>query len=185
MLWLAAIPFIIFFTFWDLVGSCFPDLCAYSDHRSFLAWCFLIAVGCFASGLISAVPIGIACFIGSLPDRTGRKDQEYPLVALRERDGVQGNFYFLGAGSIRDAQYYFWYRRNPGGDVSGGKTYRGPGVRIYEGSETPKMVTFKTEYVNPGIESWLWLVGLDMRDETDWCPDFYIPTGSIKEGYVL
>lgn len=184
MIFLLTIPVIIFMTFWDLVGSNFPP-CYQCAGRSFLGWCFLIAVGCFISGLISIVPVGIAAFIGSLPDTHGVEDKTFPLVTLRERDGVHGQFYFLGAGQISDRQYYFWYRRQ-GDAVVGGKTIREPGVRIYEdGQDSPRMTTFKTAYVNPGVGRWLWLVGMDVRDEERWFPDFHIPPGSIKEGYSL
>jgi len=185
MIWILSIPFIIFFTFKDLIGSNFPP-CYHCDGRGFLNWCFLIFVGCCISFIISLVPIGIATFIGSIPERNGIKDKEYPLVSLRERDGISGQFYFLGSGSINDVQYYFWYRRNSGGDISGGKTIRGPGVRIYETDNSEaKMITFKTEYKNRNVSRWLWIIGIDGRDDEDWCPDFYIPKGSIKEGYQL
>jgi hypothetical protein len=185
MIWILSIPFIIFFTFKDLIESKFSQ-CYHCDGKGFLGWCFLIFVGCFISFLISWVPIGIAAFIGSFPERTGIKDKEYPLISLRERDGTSGQFYFLGSGSINDVQYYFWYRRNSGGDISGGKTIRESDVRIYEtdGSEA-KMITFKTEYKNRDVWRWLWIFGIDLRDRADWCPDFYIPKGSIKEGYQL
>lgn len=74
MLWLLTIPAIFFFTFQELIYGDFPPG-AMSDGRGFLSWCFLIFVGCFISALISAVPVGICCFIGQLPERFGKRDK--------------------------------------------------------------------------------------------------------------
>lgn len=186
MLWFLSIPVIVYFTFVSLMHSGFPEvvLCPDGYRRNFLEWCFLIFVGCVLSVLISLVPVGISVWIGSLPEIHGIKDTEYPLVALREKDGMAGRFYFLGAGSINSAEYYFWYRKNPNGSVSGGKTYRSPGVEVYEHTGEPIMITFKTEYKNK-LAKYIWIIGLDIRKEGRWWPWFYIPKGSIKEGFVL
>lgn len=188
MIWLLMIPVIIFFTFKTLWLSGFPGFHYVGLwDRNFLEWCFFLFVGGFISFIISLVPVGLACAIGSMPETHGIKDKEYPLVALREKDGIKGRFYFLGAGSIDDCQYYFWYRRDQNGAVSGGKTTREPGVKIYDtkNNDKPSMVTFREEYKNKKTEQWLWIIGIDMRDTTDFCPDFYIPKGSIKDGYSL
>jgi hypothetical protein len=188
MLWFLTVPVIGFFVFKNLIEG---DWLMLDGGRDFWQWPFLgivftIFFGCFITAFISAFPLGFAAYLGSLPEVIGVQDTEYPLVALREKDGMSGNF-FLGSGTIRDVQYYFWYRRNSNGSISGGKTYREPGVEIRETEDgsTPKMVTFKTQYVSPNIAGVLWWVALDMRDETSWCPRFYIPKGSVKEGYTL
>lgn len=182
MLWFGFVPLIMFFTFHGMYND--PVLGGGHEPRMFIEWCFFIFSGCFLSALISLVPIGIAIYIGSLPELVGTKDQEYPLIALREKDGFSGQGYFLGAGFIGDKQYYFWYRRDPKGYISGGKTVREPHVDIYETEGIPKMVTSKTAYANEHIKKWYWLIGLDLRDP-DWCDRFYIPKGSIKEGFTL
>lgn len=193
MFWFLSIPIVGFFVFKNLIefnwlmlgghGSEAPSLTEYP----FLAFVFTVFVGCFATGLVSLAPIGLACFVGSLPERSGVVDASYPLVTLREKSGISGTFYFLGAGSIRDVQYYFWYRRNIDGSISGGRTYREKGVRIYEikDDSVPRMVTFKTKNQSSGLGVIWWLLTIDPRDDVDWCPDFYIPVGSIKEGYEL
>lgn len=182
MLWRLSIPVIIYFTFSNLVHSGFPGFEPHS--RNFLEWCFLILIGALFSGLISLVPLGIAAWIGSLPKTQATKDAEYPLVALREKDGISGQFYFLGAGSINSTEYYFWYRENANGSISGGRTHRSPGVEVYEYDGEPMMVTFRTEYKSKWAK-YIRYIGIDMRDEDCWCPRFYIPKGSIKEGFVL
>jgi hypothetical protein len=184
MIWLLLIPIIIWLTFREMIASDFPFLDDDGGHRTFLEWCFTIAVACFLSGLISMVPLSIGMILGAMPDRIGKFDREYPLVALREKDGVAGQFYFLGAGSINDVQYYFWYRKD-GDHISGGKTIRAPGVRIYQDDTPPRMVTFKTEYVSSIWDQIGWLVMLDVRGDENWYPDFHIPPGSIKEGFQL
>jgi len=184
MIWLLTIPAIVYFTFSELIAACFPDYACHGTTRGFLGWCFLVFVGCFISALISAVPILIGGAIGAIPERRGYKDSEFPLVALRERDGVAGHF-FLGTGFIGSEQYYFWYRKNDDGAISGGKTYREPGVTIYEDDSNPRMTTYTTKYVSDFARQYLWLIGIDMRGGTDWCPTFHIPKGSVKEGYSL
>jgi hypothetical protein len=179
MIWYLTIPFIVFFTFKNMIQSDFPD----GSHRNFLEWAFLLIVSTFFSALLSLIPFGVSCLIGSIPKVTGIADAPYPLIALREKDGTTGRF-FLGSGTINDSQYYFWYRRAPDGSVRGGKTYREAGVRIWE-SDDPHMTTFHPEYKNVWAKKLLWLVGTDLRDTETFCPDFYIPKGSIKEGFEL
>lgn len=151
---------------------------------TFLGWCGVLFFICLVSSLISLVPLGLAALIGSLPGLVGEKDEEFPLISLKEKDGVAGRFYFLGSGCINDQQYYFWYCRNPDGSIFGGKTVRVPGVEIYECRDMPRRITFKTEYKNKWLGKYLWLIGIDLRN-TEWCERFYIPKGSIKEGYNL
>ncbi len=182
MIWYLTVPLIFFFTFKNLIQGDWLDI---SGRWTFLAAVFTIFAGCLISLLISAIPFGLSCWIGSMPNRVGKPNSPFPLIALREKDGIQGRSYFLGAGFINDTQYYFWYRRSTDGSISGGKTVRQPEVRIYEEDSQPRMVTFHTEYTNPLAEKWLWVVGTDVRDDEDWCPDFYIPKGSIKEGFSL
>jgi hypothetical protein len=183
MVWYLIIPVFAFYTFKNLYQSGFPQF-APTAHRNFLEWVFLIVMGSVISSVLSLVPVGLSCFVGSLPDCQGVANPPYPLVTLREKDGQSGRF-FLGSGSINDMQYYFWYRRNPDGSVSGGKTTRQPGVRIFEDDKFPHMVTFHTEYKSPLAQKYLWLVGTDIRDDSIWCPDFYLPKGSVREGFEL
>jgi len=183
MIWVLAIPVIIFLTFRSLIRSGFPGI--EGDERGFLSWVFLIFCGCFISGIISVVPIGLGAWVGSMPARIGVEDHRYPLVALREKDGFAGRF-FLGSGFVGSQEYYFWYRRNPDGSIAGGKTFRQPCVTLHEGGGTdPTMVTFKTAYADKQTEKWLPFVGFDMRDSEQWCDVFYIPPGAVAQGYSL
>jgi hypothetical protein len=182
MLWVLTIPVIWYLTFREMIISGFPD--PESSHRGFLSWVFCLFVSAFISVLISLVPLGIAAFIGSLPKRHGIESHRFELVALREKDGVNGRF-FLATGSLESTEYYFWYRKDKDGSIRGGKTRRASGVRIWQDAQTPCMVEFETKYERKHVEQWLWIVGLDMRDGEDWCPAFHIPPNSIKEGYQL
>ena len=182
MLWCIFIPIILYLTYKNLAADTFMwDTPA---TRSFLTWCGFVFWTCFTSALISTVPIGLAIYIGSLPAYYGIIDQEYELITLREKDGFSGRSYFLGVGYIHDTQYYFWYRKDPQGYISGGKTLRNSCVELYETTDTPKMVTFKTVYVSPSVAKWWWLVGIDVRGPK-WCDRFFIPKGSIKEDFTL
>lgn len=181
MIFFLFIPPILFFVFKAILHDrmMWPGFA----NATILDWGFMLFVGCFFSFLISLVPIGLSAWIGSMPEIVGVKDKTYNLIALRQQDGVKGRF-FLGSGYIGDEQYYFWYRLNPDGSVSGGKTERQDGVRIYYGPE-PTMTTFRTEYKSSMASKYLWIVGLDLRRKEDWWPDFKIPEGSIKEGFSL
>lgn len=182
MIWFLSIPVIFYFTFSNLYYSGFPD---FEPHaRTFLEWAFLIFVGFFIGFLISLVPIGANEMIGSLFEKKGVLDKEYPLIALRQQDGISGNFYFLGSGSFEDRQYYFWYRKD-GNAIVGGKTLRDQNVRIYEDSINPRMVTFKEEFTSEWVKKYGWLIGDVELKNNNFDPDFYIPTGSIKEGFQL
>lgn len=182
MIWYLPVPFIVFFTFKNMIQSDFPQ--ANGSSRTFLEWALCLVVATLISGVLSLIMFGASCWIGSIPKVIGVADQEYPLVALREKDGQTGRF-FLGSGMIRDSQYYFWYRRNPDGSIRGGKTYREESVRIWQENTNPHMVTFRPEYKNSLAKKYMWLVGTDMRDAENFYPDFYIPKGSIKEGFEL
>jgi hypothetical protein len=181
MIFLLTIPFIVFFTFRSMIASGFPNFPG--EPRGFLSWIFMVIVSCFFTGIISLIPFGIACWIGSLPKRTGKFDKDYPLIALRQKDGISGKF-FLGSGTVNDEQYYFWYRKESD-HISGGKTIRSSGVRIYEGDYSPFMRTYKDDYLSPKTSKYIWIVGIDMRGEDNYLPDFYIPSGSIQEGFSL
>lgn len=182
MIWLLTVPFIFFFTFRDLYMSGFPGL--NGDSRNFLEWCFFVVGGCFVSCIISLAPVGVWTFIGYCFEYKSQRDKDYPLISLREKDGVSGKFYFLGAGAINDQQYYFWYIKKDG-FVAGGKTVRCESVRIFE-HPTPMMRTFKAVFKNKLVEKYGWIVGNTLvLDDNNYSPDFYIPAGSIKEGHQL
>jgi hypothetical protein len=154
------------------------------SNAGFLEWVFTVFAGCFIAFLISLVPLGIAYGIGAIPKRKGVMCEEFELISLKEKDGITGRF-FLGTGFIEGIEYYFWYRKNENGSISGGKTQRQEGVEIYEKDETPKMITFETDYTNKYVKYFIWIIGIDRRGDVSWCPRFIIPKGSIKEGYTL
>jgi hypothetical protein len=100
---------------------------------------------------------------------------------------MTGRIYFLGSGFISDTQYYFWYRKQ-GDSLRGGKTRRTEDVRIYyikDPQTPPHMTTFRTEYKWKWARKYYWLVGLNGKNNHYYHPDFYIPEGSIQEGFSL
>ena len=90
MIFLIFIPIIVYFTFAQLISSGFPGLPG--DYRGFLGWTFLVFAGCSLTAIISLIPLGAALVVGSLPERVPQKDRDYPLVALRQKDGIKGSF---------------------------------------------------------------------------------------------
>lgn len=195
MIWLVTIPLVVFFTFKNMIEGNWLMLHAHGNWDGpappfyqwpFLAVIFTIFVGLFISAFVSVFILAIPMIIGSQPKMVGVVDIDYPLMTLREREGMSGTF-FLGSGHIEDRQYYFWYRKNADGSISGGKTLREPCVKIRDtkDGEAPFMRTYRTQYANPTLASWWYLVTLDVRGDTGWCESFFIPPGSIKEGYSL
>lgn len=183
MIWFVALLVCVVLAARDLYEADWPTL---GGERNFLDWCIYLATVAFVGALLAIPIIGFGCIIGSQQPRIGNLEHTYPLVALRQQDGFSGHSYFLGAGEIEDRQYYFWYRRNADGTVSGGKTVRDPCSSItLDASAAPAMSTYQTAYLRPEV-SWVWnLFGIDARSNADWCPAFTIPPGSIKEGFSL
>lgn len=180
MIWFIGIVLIIFFTFRsDFLRDNLDD---------FLDWAVYIMVSSIIAFLISLVPLGLWLFIGSIPERVGVKAAEFELIALKDRDGFSGRFYFLGMGTLNDEQYYFWYRKNKDGSISGGKTPRHPEVLINELDDIgakPIMVTYKTVYTNKLVQKYIWLIGYDRSGQEESWPRFIIPKGSIKQDITL
>lgn len=186
MIWYLALPPMWILALYDIYKSGFPGFHeGYS--RNFLEWCFMLFVWVSISLILSLIMWGISSALGTIPEREGKADKKYPLIALREKDGMVGQF-FLGSGYVGSTEYYFWYRKNEDGSVSGGRDQRCPGVRIYEdaAADGAYMQTFKTHYKNQFFDSLFWFfIAIDMRDSTGWSSDFHIPLGSIKSGYIL
>lgn len=181
MIWIVALCVIGFFTFKQLIfeDGVFGD----GAPESFLGWCFTLFVGVFLTFMISLPVLGLALWIGSSAPRIGVLDKTYNLVALREKDGFEGHAYFLGVGTVSSTEYYFWYRNEGGGVITGGKTYRDPCVDIYEDNSTPRMLTFKTQYTGNGAA--MAFFGIDGRGDESWCEQFYLPPNTIQNGYQL
>jgi hypothetical protein len=134
--------------------------------------------------LIPTIVLGVTILLMSvIPATVAVADAPTPLVSLKERDGLQGSF-FLGSGTIQDQQYYFWYARDTDGAIYGGKTVRDTDVRIYEMDGAAYMVTFHEEYKSLWVAQHWWLFMFDLREKR-YAPQFYIPKGSIQEGYSL
>lgn len=180
MLLLLCIPIIFYKTFRDVDA----DVLVWGKRteRTFFDWCELICVGSIFATLFSSLPVLFSLILGMIPEIHGVKDRAYELVSLREGNGIDGRFY-LGSGTIRGRPYYSWYRKE-GEAIVGGVTEREPCVKVYEAHDMPRMVTYKTAYVNPYSARWHWLIGIDLRDP-QWCAKFFLPKNSIREGFVL
>jgi hypothetical protein len=111
-----------------------------------------------------------AIVVGSNQARIGIPDRSYALV----QSGKEGPL-------VDGGMYYLWYRKN-GNAIQGGETLRKACVKIFEADGDPRMVTYKTAYASKWNRKFLWMVGLDLRDDLGWCPAFYVPKGTVENG---
>ena len=136
------------------------------------------------SAVFSLIPLGIAAGCAAL---TGLAFDTHPekvstdhLVAIRDKDGVVGNF-FLGSGMIRGDQYYFYYRKNKDGSVTPDKVYAGQGVRVYEEDRADATLdTYEWKLNKP----WAWWVSISVNNG-GWSYKFYVPKGTVRTGYTM
>lgn len=143
-------------------------------------WALIPVMATFVTLIPGGICLGLA-FLCGLPFHAeptlSSTDQ---LVALREKDGIQGTF-FLGTGTINDVQYCFYYERNRDGSFSPGKVRMGDWVRIYE--EDRQDATMETSTWNVRNQ-FVWFIGI-ASGEGGHSYDFHVPRGTIKQGYSL
>lgn len=163
----------VFFVF---KGVLFGD----SPPESGLEWIMMS----FEALVMSLIPMGaaagLAALIGTQFDTKPVLVQTDTLTTIRDKDGLTGSF-FLGTGSIKGDQYYFYYRRLADGGVSPGKVYAGSGVRVYE--EERADATLQT-YEWKLISDWAWLVALPVNSG-GYSFDFHVPSGTVKQGFSM
>lgn len=115
-----------------------------------------------------------------LPERMDEKPSHVAtLAALRSVDGIHGQFYCLGAGTIGTKQYFLWYEEEAGG-LTPRKLRAGRGTYVYEHADRSngQVRTFAWHFRR---RWWRW-VAFESGGKT-W--EFHIPAGSLKRGYSL
>lgn len=138
-----------------------------------LFYCLIAAFAAMIWGLI-------AYGIGALFPNEPIEGKHHKLVALRDKDGVEGTF-FLGSGHIQNQPYYFYYERLADGALRPGKLLADEAVRVYEEDRQDAELVrwdWKTK------ARWVWLVAIPHDDEAlSW--DFHVPKGTVKTGYSM
>lgn len=173
MIWLAFIAIFFVMAFKDIMvddplGRSFLDICMS------LLLVFLLTIG---AAIFCA---GGAALVGLAFDTHAAETGTYKLIALRDKDGIEGHF-FLGTGEVKGDTYYFYYTQLADGGFRPGKVYAGRGVRVYE--EERKDATL-TEYTWVLNNSWAWLVAIPVN-EGGYAADFHVPKGTIRRGYTM
>jgi hypothetical protein len=138
----------------------------------------------FLAALFSLAPLGVcagfAAMVGTAFKTHPEESARYQLVSIRDKDGVVGQF-FLGSGTIKGDQYYFYYKTNSDGSVTPGKVFAGQGVRVYEQDrQDAELVIFEWELNKP----WAWLVALPVNNG-GWSYKFYVPKGTVRTGFTM
>lgn len=174
MIW--TIPALVgaFFIFKDMLFGRHPPNEAFE-------WIMFTFLACLFSLIQALACVGAAWLLGwlfkTVPVEVSRKK----LVAIRDKDGITGQF-FLGTGFVRGDQYYFYYRTNSDGSVTPGKVYAGSGVRVYEEDRTDaELVSYEWQLAS----KWAWLVAMPIIIDADWSYDFHVPKGTVRTGYTM
>lgn len=172
MIWLLGIPICAVI----VAGSLYDDL----RPHNFIDW-VSVFLGTVLVTILCSIPlIGLGVVVGipfqTHPVEVGR----YHLVAIRDKDGINGQF-FLGTGTLQSEQYYFYYRTNSDGSVTPDRVRAGQGVRVYEEDRADAELV---EYEWRLDQSWAWLVAL--RSNSDgWSYKFYVPKGTVRAGFTM
>lgn len=146
--------------------------------------------GYFFVGLLYALTVGASALVlGGAAVGIGQAFPDHPvegrhsiLVAIRDKDGVEGRF-FLGSGVVSNQSYYFYYERLQGGGYRPGKVRADQSVTVYEDArQDAEMVTYDWRITYP---IWAWLVCLPDQQGSGHSYDFHVPSGTIKPGYAM
>lgn len=98
------------------------------------------------------------------------KNEDYPLVQLKNETGMSGSF-FLASGSIGLREYYFFRYQMPDGGIKSGKV-RAEAVTIYEITGTPRF----TAIISYDSSSEVWSMSKVI---------FYIPPNSVQRYFQI
>ncbi len=159
---------------------------ALNDHGHLLAgeW-GMQAMGvvlCLMIMLIAGIGgMGLAALIGSGFSAHPIQISKKTLVALRDKDGIEGRF-FLGSGSLEGAPYYFYYSKLDNGGFKPGKVKVSDGVRIYEDAEsgTAELISYEWGF-DLGLA---WLIAIP-SNSGGYSYDFHVPKGTIRTGFTM
>lgn len=117
----------------------------------------------------------VASFIGIFFKTTDSTDTITPIVALQNKQGVQGSF-FLGTGSVDSTEYYYYLAQQSGGVTL--SKIDSDGVIVYQDNQPPAIVTFTADFVNP--HAYLWAISWHESPTV-----IHIPKDSIIENYSV
>lgn len=160
---------------------------AWNDHhRDLFAgdWGFHV-MGVILVLLFMAIAVmagtGLAALIGMAFSSHPVESTRDNLVALRDKDGVEGQF-FLGSGMMEGSPYYFYYAKLKGGGFKPGKVKISSGVRVYEDAPdgTAELISYEWER----DLGWAWLIALPSASG-GYSYDFHVPAGTIRTGFTM
>lgn len=170
MLWFLIVPVWGYFVFTDVMSM--------GGSRLDFMLCFFLSSIFTGFGALPCA--GIAALLGFFFKAEPIKSGECHLAALRDKDGVSGQF-FLGSGMIEAQPYFFYYKKRSDGGFQPGKVNVSSRVRIYEEDrDDALMVEWTWELTKP----WAYLVAFP-HNTGGWVCDFRVPKGTIRSGYSI
>lgn len=137
--------------------------------------CLMVMFMALMAGCGLAAAIGSA--FASYPVEISRQE----LVALRDKDGIEGRF-FLGSGTMEGAPYYFYYSKISAGGFKPGKVKVSDGVRVYE--DAPDGTATLTSYEWDSNLGLAWLIAIPVNSG-GYSYDFHVPKGTIRTGFTM
>jgi hypothetical protein len=172
MIWMLGIPVCMVMIFRSLYNEIPPN--------DFMDWVMQFMMTGLMTIPCSLPLIGIACVLGMAFDTHPVQTDDYKLVAIRDKDGITGQF-FLGTGMIQSEQYYFYYKTNSDGSVTPDKVRAGQGVRVYEEDRQDAELVVYEWQLN---QSWAWLVAFPVNSG-GWSYKFHVPKGTVRTGFTM
>lgn len=171
MIWFLLVPVVFVYAFKEFVID------ESSDFMDRFMGFVMTLMMCVLAAMMST---GAACLVGLAFATHPVKVSEHALIALSDKDGIEGQF-FLGSGLIKGDQYFFYYRQLNDGGFQADKVYAGSGVRVYEEArQDAKLITFQWQLNEP----WAFVVSIPVRDG-GYSYEFYVPTGTIRRGFTM
>jgi len=140
----------------------------------------LLLFGTVMTGMVVLAGVAVGCLIGAALPAHPVKLETRSLIAIRDKDGVEGQF-FLGSGFIKSDQYYFYYEKMPDGGVRPGKVFAGNGVRIYEEDRSDATLTVFDWVVDSPLVP---LLAFPVH-EGGRSYNFHVPRGTVRPGYTM
>jgi hypothetical protein len=128
-------------------------------------------------GALAAFMIGMGVFAIWGPDAQYESQYTVPLVAMQDNTGVRGSF-FLGSGGIGSASKYVYYYGTQETGYIQSWVYTDEAV-VYE---VPGLTEPRIEVIEDVRDTSKWY-GIGFNDDPRYA--FYIPVGSIVQGYNL
>jgi len=147
----------------------------YEDILNIFYVLFSSVITILVIGVVLVISCAWSGFFTKLPELRSQKI----LIALRDKDGVQGQF-FLGTGQIKNEPYYFYYVALPDGGYSPEKM-NFDDVTIYEENRKDAVLL---EYSCAFKNKWAYLVSMPTSDACN-KTEFHVPTGTIRRGFSV